>query len=289
VTPLISADELADRHGDPRVRVADVRWKLGKPGQGRADYEAGHIPGAVYVDLDHDLAAAAPGTHPQGGRHPLPDPSRFARRMAELGIGDGDTVVAYDDQGGTVAARLWWMLDDLGFPGARVLDGGLAAWLASGNALTTEIPTPAEASSGLTLRNHWSRQIGREQLAASFPDITLFDVRAPERYRGEVEPVDRVPGHIPSSRNLPTTGNLGPDARFLAPDALHDRMAGADAAGSNVVVSCGSGVNAAHTALAMRVAGLPAPLLYDGSYSDWSAADLPIATGDQPGEVPSTG
>ena len=145
MTPLISVDELAERRGDPSIRIADVRWKLGKPGQGRADYEEAHIPGAVFVDLDRDLAAAAPGPHPQGGRHPLPDPVAFARRMAELGLGDGDTIVAYDDQGGTVAARLWWMLDDLGFPDARLLDGGLAAWLAAGHPLTGEASTPPAA------------------------------------------------------------------------------------------------------------------------------------------------
>src|SRR4051794_40030946 len=285
MTPLIGVEELAARLDDRRVRIADVRWRLGKPDQGRSDYEAGHLPGAVFVDLDRDLAAAASGPHPPGGRHPLPDPRAFAKRMGELGFGDGDTIVAYDDTGGTVAARLWWMLDDLGFPDARLLDGGIAAWLAAGHPLTTEDPRPPAARE-LSLRDRWSRRIDRSTLASSFGEAALFDVRARERYRGDVEPVDRTPGHIPTARNLPTAGNLAPDARFLSADALHDRMASAGATGSNVVLSCGSGVNAAHTALAMRLAGLPAPLLYDGSYSDWSAADLPVVTGDSPGEMP---
>jgi thiosulfate/3-mercaptopyruvate sulfurtransferase len=291
-SPLIDVAELRDRLDDPRVRIADVRWRLGKPGQGRADYDAGHLPGAIYVDLDRDLAAAGPGPHPQGGRHPLPPPADFARRMAALGFRDTDTIVAYDDTGGTVAARLWWMLDDLGFAGARLLDGGLAAWTAAGLPLSTDARDLAPSPSPLTLHDRWSRAIDRESLIAGLGTLTLLDVRAPERYRGDVEPVDRVPGHIPTARNLPTTGNVGPDARFLEPDALHDHLVGAGAAGADTVVSCGSGVNAAHTALAMRLAGLPAPLLYAGSYSDWSAANLPVADGDQPGELlerPSTG
>jgi thiosulfate/3-mercaptopyruvate sulfurtransferase len=287
MTPLISVAELAGRLDDPRVRIADVRWRLGKPDQGFADYQAGHLPRALYVDLDRDLAAAAPGPYPQGGRHPLPDPATFARRMAEIGFGDDDTIVAYDDSGGTIAARLWWMLDDLGFANVLMLDGGLTAWVAAGQPLSTDMPVPVPATAGLTLRTHWSRQIDREALASSLGEIELLDARAPERYRGDVEPVDQVPGHIPSARNLPTTGNLAPDARFLPANALHSRLEMAGATGTNVVVSCGSGVTAAHTALAMRLAGLPAPLLYDGSYSDWSAADLPIATGDDPGALPA--
>src|SRR3954468_14674931 len=168
MTPLISVDELAQRLNDPRVRIADVRWRLGKPEQGCVDYEAGHLPGAVFLDLDRDLAAAGPGPHPQGGRHPLPDPRAFAARLTELGFGDGDTIVAYDDTGGTVAARLWWMLDDLGFPDARLLDGGLAAWVAAGHPLSAEVAGPRPGSRKLSLRDHWSRQLNRARLAASF-------------------------------------------------------------------------------------------------------------------------
>src|SRR5262249_40901978 len=157
----------------------DVRWRLGKPGQGRADYEAAHLPGAIYVDLDRDLAAAGPGPHPQGGRHPLPEPAAFARRMAELGFRDPDTIRAYDDTGGTVAARLWWMLDDLGFPGARLLDGGLAAWTSAGLPLTSDLPPVTPSPVPFTLRDHWSRAIDRDQLIAGIGTQTLFDVRAP--------------------------------------------------------------------------------------------------------------
>jgi thiosulfate/3-mercaptopyruvate sulfurtransferase len=288
-SPLIEVSELSHRLGDPNLRVADVRWRLGQPERGRADYSSAHIPGAIYVDLDHDLAAAAPGAHPQGGRHPLPDPAFFARRMGELGFRDSDTIVVYDDSGGTVAARLWWMLDDLGFAEVRLLNGGLAAWTTAGLPTTSDAPPGAPALGSLKLRDHWSRAINRTQLMAALGSGPLsgplLDVRAPERYRGEVEPVDRVPGHIPTARNLPTTGNLGADACFLAPESLRDRLGGVGADAPEVVVSCGSGVNAAHTALAMRLAGLPAPLLYDGSYSDWSAAELPVATGSEPGSL----
>jgi thiosulfate/3-mercaptopyruvate sulfurtransferase len=272
---LMTPDELRGRLGDPDLRVCDVRWWLADPDKGRRDYRAAHIPGAIFVDLDRDLVA------PSGpGRHPLPSPVAFAARMAELGIGDRHEVVAYDDAGGTVAARLWWMLDDLGHRRARVLDGGLQAWEAAGGPLTAEVPvfTPAAFSAAPT----WSRIIAREALAARLAagDIALVDARAGERYRGEIEPVDPVAGHIPGAISRPTAGNLDPAGRFLAPAVLRRRF---EDLGPAVANQCGSGVNACHNALAMRVAGLPDPLLYPGSYSDWSTAGMPVATGDDPG------
>ena len=200
--------------------------------------------------------------------------------MEALGIGDGTEVVAYDDAGGTVAARLWWMLDDLGHRGASVLDGGIGAWVAAGGPLTAEVP--AFAPGRLGLRRAWSRTIDRAALEPRLAagEVTLIDARAGERYRGEVEPIDPVAGHIPGALSLPTAGNLGPDGRFLPADALRERFAGL---GPDVVTACGSGVNACHNALAMRVAGLPDPLLYPGSYSDWSRAGRPVATGEEPG------
>ena len=201
--------------------------------------------------------------------------------MATLGIGDGSDVVCYDDAGGTVAARLWWMLEDLGHARVQVLDGGIAAWTAIGGPLTADVPSYPPAR--LTVRGGWTRTIDREGLAARLGSVSLIDVRAPERYRGEVEPVDAIPGHIPTAVSRPTAGNLGPDGRFLAPEVLRARF---EALADEVVSYCGSGVNACHNALAMRVAGLPDPLLYPGSYSDWAGTGMPIATGDEPGVMP---
>jgi thiosulfate/3-mercaptopyruvate sulfurtransferase len=277
--PLISVEELAGRSGDPTVRIVDVRWYLGKPGAGRAAYDAAHIPGARHFDLDADLSAPA-----GPGRHPLPDPTWLAAHLGSMGIGDGHLVVGYDDAGGATASRLWWMLDDLGHDAVVILDGGLAAWTADGHALSTEVPAWPPAA--LTLGDQWTRTIDRDEVRARLGDVRLLDGRAAKRYRGEVEPVDLIPGHIPTAINAPTDANLGPDGRFLGPDELAGRFAalGAADAGVEVVTSCGSGVTACHNSLAMRLAGLPDPMLYAGSYSDWTRSGLPIATGENPGD-----
>ncbi len=274
---LILPQELLAQLGDPTLRICDVRWWLTDPAKGRRDYADSHLPGAVFIDLDRDLVAA------EGpGRHPLPDPVAFATRMAALGIGGDNPVVAYDDAGGTVAARLWWMLDDLGHRDVRVLDGGISAWVDTGGPLTAAVSDPPSSPARLTLRSAWSRTIDRDALATRLRigDVALFDARARERYRGDVEPVDPVAGHIPGAISRPTSGNLRPDGRFLDPATLRARYAGHP---GEAVNQCGSGVNACHNALAMRVAGLPDPLLYPGSYSDWSSTGMPIATGDDPG------
>jgi thiosulfate/3-mercaptopyruvate sulfurtransferase len=204
----------------------------------------------------------------------------FARRLETLGIGDDSEVVAYDDAGGAVAARLWWMLDDLGHREVSVLDGGFSGWVAAGGPVSTDLPHHPPGQ--LHLRERWTRTIDRSglipRLAAG--DLALVDARAAERYRGDIEPVDPVAGHVPGAVNRPFAGNLGPDGRLLPPEALRARFADL---GPSVAVSCGSGINACHDALAMRVAGLPDPLLYPGSYSDWSRAGMPVATGDEPG------
>ena len=276
-SPLISPEALAERLDDPRLRLLDVRWWLTEPGRGRRDYLAGHLPGAVWVDLDTDLTA------PTGpGRHPLPAPAAFAARMAALGVADDTDVVPYDDAGGTIAARIWWMLDDLGHRAVRVLDGGYVAWAAAGLPVTTAIPAP-RPSGRLVLADRWTRVIDREALVARLGRVAVVDARAPERYRGDAEPVDAYPGHIPTAVNLPLPGNLGPGGRFLDPAELRARFA---PLGEPVVVACGSGVNACHNALAMRLAGLPDPILYEGSYSDWSRSGMPVATGDAPGSMP---
>jgi thiosulfate/3-mercaptopyruvate sulfurtransferase len=287
---LIQATELARLLAtpEPSVRVADVRWYLNQPGRGRREYEGGHIPGAIFVDLQSDLSD--PNGLGSPGRHPLPDPAAFAHRLGELGIGDEHLVVAYDDAGGTIAARLWWMLDDLGHRDVRILDGGIRAWTEAGNALTTE--EPRWPSAELHLASSWRRAIDRETVAARLGSATLLDARAGERYRGEVEPVDPVPGHIPTAISVPTGGNLGLDGRFLPANELAARYraigADPDDAGGPVITSCGSGVTACHAALAMRIAGLPDPVLYAGSFSDWSRAGLPVTSGPEPGARPST-
>ncbi len=276
---LIAVDALADAIGDPLLRVVDCRWYLGRPGDGRRAYDAGHLPGAIHLDIDSDLTGR---TGP--GRHPLPDPSTFIARLEEVGIGDEHHVVAYDDLGGWVASRLWWMLDDLGHRSVDVLDGGFQAWVAAGGAVTTEVPVYPPAS--LSLAPRWSRVIDRDGLRSRLGSVIVLDARAGPRYRGEVEPIDPVAGHIPTARNAPIDGNLGPDGRFLSASALADRFGELGAEVGSTVTSCGSGVSATHNALAMRIAGLPDPLLYPGSWSDWSTAGYPVATGSDPGDPP---
>ena len=291
---LISVAELAASLDDPDLRIADVRWSLAAPASGRLAYATAHLPGAVFVDLDTVLTA------PVGpGRHPLPDPAAFAASLAALGIGRRHRVVVYDDSGGTVAARLWWMLDVLGHPRTSVLDGGIGAWEAAGLPLITEVPAfPAAGRWRRPAPGRTGRGRSTAPRSRRLASVTLLDARAPERYRGEIEPIDRVPGHIPTARSLPTSSLLAATGQFLPPAELAARLAAAGAAdlpvggtqgtdrAGRVVVSCGSGVNACHLALAMRAVGLQAPLLYPGSYSDWTQSGMPIATGSEPGSMP---
>jgi thiosulfate/3-mercaptopyruvate sulfurtransferase len=288
--PLIDASELLRlvRDGAANLRIVDCRWVLGQPGAGEAAYAAGHLPGAIHLDLDHDLAD--PNGFGAPGRHPLPSPAAFAATLSLDGIGDADLVVAYDDVGGWVAARLWWMLDVLGHERVAVLDGGLAAWTAAGGELTTELPAGPERPAELRLADRWIRVIDRDELRARLGSVTLLDARAGPRYRGETEPIDPIAGHIPTARNAPVDGNLAePGGRFLAPAELASRLSelGADGSDRPVVTSCGSGVSALHHALAMRAAGLPDPILYVGSYSDWSRSGEPVVTGPEPGDPPA--
>jgi thiosulfate/3-mercaptopyruvate sulfurtransferase len=302
-SPLVSVERLAEWLASPRPPViVDVRWYLGKPGAGRANYVEGHLPGAIFLDLDEDLAD--PNGLGAPGRHPLPSPAAFIERMAAAGIGDGDRVVGYDDAGGWVAARLWWMLDNLGY-GRRgvegewvgVLDGGIKAWVEAGQALDHGDPAPraAAALSTATLAAGWRGVIEREALKSRLGSVTLLDARAAPRYRGEVEPIDPVPGHIPTAVSAPFDMNLDTNGRMLGPGALRALYAemGIEARDGNgsepardVVASCGSGTSATHHSLAMRLAGLPDPILYVGSYSDWSRSGEQVATGPEPGDPP---
>lgn len=252
-----------------RVVLADVRWYLDGR-SGRAAYEAGHLPGAVFVDLDRWLAAPA---SPAAGRHPLPDPAVFAAGMGLLGIGGHDTVLAYDDAGGVHAARLVWLLRATGHE-AALLDGGIAAYdgpLVTGQehraqALFPARPWPAERLAGID--------------DAADPALVVLDARDAARYRGEHEPVDPRPGHIPGARSLPCRENVDGLGRLLPVQELRQRFGqvGADD-GSRVVAYCGSGVTACHTLLTLELAGLGQGRLYPGSWSQWSATDRPAATG----------
>ncbi|MET8013146.1 sulfurtransferase [Streptomyces sp. NPDC005271] len=275
---IITASELmSELAGDQPPLLLDVRWQLGGP-PGRPAYEAGHLPGAVYVDLDTELAGPAGAA----GRHPLPDLSAFAAAMRRAGVRRDQRVVAYDGGQGWAAARAWWLLRWAGHPSVRVLDGGLPAWTANGGSLTTDAPAQPEGDfvpepGALPL-------LEADDAAALARRGVLLDARAAERYRGEVEPIDRVAGHIPGAVSAPTVDNVTADGHFLPADRLAERFAAVGVApDAEVGVYCGSGVSAAHQVLALAVAGIPAAL-YVGSWSEWSAAEgRPVATGPQPG------
>ncbi|WUU96681.1 sulfurtransferase [Actinoallomurus sp. NBC_01490] len=256
------------------MALLDVRWRLGGP-PGIEAYRRGHLPGAVFIDLDHDLAAP-PGA---GGRHPLPDASAFQEAMRRAGVGQGDLVVVYDDADATAAARAWWTLRYFGHERVRVLDGGYHAWVDAGQPVTTEVPTVQEGD--FTATPGHLPLLDADGALAVAKDGVLLDARAPERYRGEVEPVDPVAGHIPGAVNAPTHGNVGVDGRFLPAGLLRERFAGLGATdAAEVGAYCGSGVTAAHEILALTIAGVPAAL-YAGSWSDWITDPArPVETSD---------
>ncbi|MBK0373909.1 sulfurtransferase [Streptomyces californicus] len=273
--PIITASACASESAGPRPPVLlDVRWRLGGP-HGRADYEAGHLPGAVFVDLDQDLASPAG----DGGRHPLPDPEVFGAAMRRAGVGQDTPVVVYDGGQGWAAARAWWLLRWAGHRDVRVLDGGLAAWTGD---LSTDVPHPAEGD--FRPKPGALPTLDADSAAAFARSGLLLDARAAERYRGDVEPIDRVGGHIPGAVSAPTDENTGADGRYLPAEQLAARFAelGAEAGAEGVGVYCGSGVSGAHQVLALEIAGLTG-ILYPGSWSEWSAdPSRPVATGPEP-------
>ncbi|MEV7374786.1 sulfurtransferase [Streptomyces sp. NPDC090301] len=274
MNPIIVVSELLSESAGARPPVLlDVRWPLGGP-PGRPAYEAGHLPGAVYVDLDAELAGA-PG---DGGRHPLPDPEAFGAAMRRAGVSADTPVVVYDGGLGWAAARAWWLLRWAGHQDVRVLDGGLAAWTGE---LTEKVPTPEPGD--FRPRPGALGLLDADGAAALARAGLLLDARAAERYRGDVEPIDRVGGHIPGAVSAPTTENVDAEGRFLAADTLRDRFTALGAAeGTPVAVYCGSGVSGAHEVLALEIAGIPAAL-YAGSWSEWSADPArPVATGPDP-------
>lgn len=271
---LVTVDKLAQQleSADPPV-LLDVRWALGDP-NGHQHYLDGHIPGAVYVDLDTELAAPAVPTE---GRHPLPDPDAFQAAARRWGIREGSRVVAYDNSGNLAAARAWWLLRWAGVRDVRLVDGGLGAW----GERRLETAFGRTPGPGDVVVKPGNMPVLRMDEAGSFPGV-LLDARAGERYRGEQEPVDPRPGHIPGAVSAPTGDNLADDGRFRTPDELAARFKTLGAAGNQVGVYCGSGVTASHEIAALAVAGIEAAL-YPGSWSQWSNhPDRPAATGPNP-------
>jgi thiosulfate/3-mercaptopyruvate sulfurtransferase len=263
------------RSGRPPA-LLDVRWALGDP-DGEKHYLDGHLPGAVYVDLEEELAAPP---SPQAGRHPLPDIGDLQQAARRWGLRAHQPVVVYDDNGGLSAARAWWLLRWAGHADVRILDGGLGAWRAAGQPVTAGAHQPAAGDIELTAGGLPAVDI---DTAASLARTgVLLDARAGERYCGEVEPIDPRAGHIPGALSRPASDNLGPDGRFRPAAELRARFADLPE-NATVGVYCGSGVTAAHEVAALQIAGLDA-VLFPGSWSAWSAdPDRPVATGSQPG------
>ncbi len=264
-TTIVTASELATCLD--RCVVVDCRHDLADPDKGRADYAKGRVPGAFFLHQDSDLAGPRNG---RNGRHPLPERETLRRKLESLGLSDGGQLVAYDDIGGVAASRLWWLARWLGHPGAAVLDGGIQAWRAGGHPLSDEQPVPRTGS--LSRRESLVTQVDTQSIVVALGTgrQLLADARSPERYRGEIEPLDPVAGHIPGAVNRPIQQNLRPDGRFKPTGMLREEflalLAGRDP--QAVVHHCGSGIAACHNLLAMELAGLPGGAMYPGSLRD---------------------
>lgn len=264
----------AERAG---VTVIDVRWTLGGPSR-LPDFLAGHVPGARWVDLETELS-----DHQRpGGRHPLPPPTAFEAAMRRAGVQANRSVVIYDADNALAAARLWWMLSDAGHPDVRVLNGGYAAWTAAGQPIE-DGPSATFPTGDFVARPGQLPSVDGDQLAALVAagrSPVIIDVRGAERYAGESEPIDLVAGHVPGAVNVPSMINVGADGRFRPATEIAGHFPSAD---PSDIVYCGSGITAAHTALARAAAGLPVPTIYPGSWSDWiTDPQRPVATGSRP-------
>ncbi len=278
-TTLISVADLAGHLDDPNWVICDCRHDLADTEAGRRAWRESHVPGARFVHLDEDLSAPKSG---RNGRHPLPDPERFARRVGELGISNSSQVVAYDASGGYYAARMWWMLRWLGHESAAVLDGGWDAWRKAPHPITDQIPVIKAARFTVRLRSDVAYESAAIVANLGTSGALLLDARSPDRYRGENETLDPVAGHIPGAANRFFKLNLDADGGFKPPSALREEfnaVIGARAP-TDVIHYCGSGVTACHNLLAMEVAGLSGSRLYPGSWSEWCAdRSRPVAVG----------
>lgn len=280
-TTLVSTEALFRHLDDPDWVVFDCRHDLAHPELGAREYARSHVPGARFMHCDTDLSAPPSG---RNGRHPLPDPETFARTLGAAGVDRTKQVVAYDAQGSSFAARLWWMLRWLGHDAAAVLDGGWGKWLREERPESSAVPTPAPARFDAAVREV---PVDAAYVLAHLrdPSIVVVDARGAERYRGETEPLDPVAGHIPGSINRPIQGNLAAGGVFQSAEALRAQWTPllGDVAPTGVVHSCGSGVAACHNLLAMEIAGLAGSRLYAGSWSEWCADPArPVATGPNP-------
>jgi thiosulfate/3-mercaptopyruvate sulfurtransferase len=279
---LVSAGDLAARLRDPGLRLFDCRFDLAQPQAGRQRYAEAHLPEAAFADLNVDLSSSPTLT---SGRHPLPEAETFAAWLRSQGVDPGSQVVAYDDHNGMFAARLWWMLRWLGHDLVAVLDGGLRRWRDLGLPLTADVPRPRAGSFTARPRPQYAVDAATVQRAAADPAQRVLDARAPERYRGDVEPIDAVGGHVPGARNHPVAENVGPDGLFLPAETLRVKLL-ASLGGvepQRAIAMCGSGVTACHVLLAMERAGLPGARLYPGSWSEWSRDPArPVAKGPAP-------
>jgi thiosulfate/3-mercaptopyruvate sulfurtransferase len=281
VTPLVSAAWLQDRLNDPNVRIVDVRWYLTEPQRGRQEYAESHIPNAIFVDLDTELAAPR-GSGP--GRHPLPNVDQFQALLENSGISNDTHVIAYDSSGGAAAARLWWILRYVGHNKISLLDGGWQAWQAAGYPTTDEVLQPAASSYTLHIKPAMVIDADTVEQLRNQEGTLLIDARATERYEGRVEPMDAKAGHIPGARSAPFAGNINADSSFKDAQTLRRRFEDLGLSkAKKVVCYCGSGVTAAHNIFALHLTGYNDALLYEGSWSDWSSdPDRPVATGSEP-------
>ncbi|MEN2673967.1 sulfurtransferase [Herbaspirillum huttiense] len=280
---LISASELKSRAQYLNIVVVDCRHDLTNPAYGREAYAAGHLPQARFAHLDELLSG--PKTDAAGrfhGRHPLPDRQQFVQAMRDLGINNDTQVVAYDAHGGMYAARLWWLLRWIGHSDVAVLDGGMAAWQALGETLTSETPAPA-APGNIQDLSSLVKTVDAQALLDNLKSQTLqvVDARAPDRFRGENETIDAVGGHIPGAKNRFFKDNLQADGHFKSATQLREEWLSVVGDPQAAVMQCGSGVTACHNLLALEVAGLPGAHLYPGSWSEWSSdPQRPVATGN---------
>jgi thiosulfate/3-mercaptopyruvate sulfurtransferase len=279
---LIQAEELVRRLEQPVLRVFDCRFDLAQPGAGRAAYAAGHVPRAIYADLNRDLSASPT---PSSGRHPLPTPEAFQERLRAFGVNRDSVVVAYDGGNAMYASRLWWMLRWLGHDDVFVLDGGLRRWVELGLPVDSVVNVREPGDFLARPRPDMAVDAARLLADSSSRHCRVLDARAPERYRGEVEPIDAVAGHVPGALNHPFATSLAGDQRFLPPDELRAAFARTldGIAPDRATAMCGSGVTACHLLLAMEHAGLTGARLYPGSWSEWSRdPSRPVARGAAP-------